>query len=129
MQEYVCPAFAVPDGVHPRPHFVSRLCFLLFTSPSPPPLFKMAGSQTTLNNNEQKMEKDQYQQKEDASIQKAELPSGSRLNAAGIPTFMGLTGHPLIWAITVASSFGFGLFGSLAAFRWRRCELWRGTDC
>lgn len=71
------------------------------------------GSQTTLNN-DQKVEKDQYQQKEDASIKRAELPSGSRLNAAGVPTFMGLVGHPLIWAITVASSFGFGLFGAWA---------------
>ena len=51
------------------------------------------------------------QRSETASVQQAQLPEGSRLNAAGVPTYMGMTGHTLIWAITVASSFGFGLFG------------------
>lgn len=73
----------------------------------------MAGSQTTLHNNDNMMKGDneKMQRSETASIQKAELPAGSRLNADGVPTYMGLTGHTLIWTITIAASFGFGLFG------------------
>ncbi|KAM0786056.1 hypothetical protein ACM66B_006867 [Microbotryomycetes sp. NB124-2] len=41
----------------------------------------------------------------------SELPAGAKLNKDNVPTYMGLSGYNLIWAITVASSFGFGLFG------------------
>ncbi|GAA6041931.1 hypothetical protein JCM8097_000229 [Rhodosporidiobolus ruineniae] len=39
------------------------------------------------------------------------LPDGSRLDAAGVPTYMGVNGKALGWWITVAASFGFALFG------------------
>lgn len=41
----------------------------------------------------------------------AELPPGSSVNAAGVPTYMGATGNKLTWLITLAASAGFGLFG------------------
>lgn len=79
----------------------------------------MAGSPTsTLHDNapvqNMKGENEKMQRSETASVTKAELPAGSRVNGDGVPTYVGLTGHPLIWTITVAASFGFGLFGELA---------------
>lgn len=40
-----------------------------------------------------------------------ELPSGAKVNAEGIPTYMGACGNKLTWWITIAASCGFGLFG------------------
>ncbi|BGP19944.1 hypothetical protein JCM10213_006720 [Rhodosporidiobolus nylandii] len=40
-----------------------------------------------------------------------ELPAGSRVDASGVPTYLGATGNKLTWWITVAASCGFALFG------------------
>lgn len=77
------------------------------------------GSQATLNSDnahrhgEFKNEKGQAGNRFENELDsgKVQIPAGARVNAAGVPTYLGLTGAPLIWAVTVAASFGFGLFG------------------
>ncbi|GAA5973586.1 hypothetical protein JCM11641_007137 [Rhodosporidiobolus odoratus] len=39
------------------------------------------------------------------------LPAGAKVDAAGVPTYMGANGAKLTWLITVAASCGFALFG------------------
>ncbi|GAA5839041.1 hypothetical protein JCM11251_007859 [Rhodosporidiobolus azoricus] len=39
------------------------------------------------------------------------MPDGAKLDAAGVPTYMGANGDKLHWFITIAACFGFALFG------------------
>lgn len=74
----------------------------------------MAGSQDTLHNDPKAEKAGRSSLNEEAVVRHAELPAGARLDKDGVPTYLGLTGHRLVWAITIASSFGFGLFGEPA---------------
>lgn len=74
------------------------------STPSP------TGSQVTLSHGEKAQNEKQAHNRfnEDATLNEnhAQLPSGAQVNANGVPTYMGLCGSTLIWAITVAASFG-----------------------
>lgn len=56
-------------------------------------------------------ERIERQRIDDLSELNNKLPEGAQVDINGVPTYLGLSGNKLTWALTVVSSLGFTLFG------------------
>lgn len=56
-------------------------------------------------------ERIERQRIDDLSELNNKLPEGAEVDINGVPTYLGLSGSKLTWALTVVASLGFTLFG------------------